>query len=138
MFKRCANTAVDCIDMIRILTFKVTFLYLGQYMLTSSSSSSSMALQLRYSLSLLDNILPLKTVLYMFCPLHKLHLLQIIPDIIFPSRFGPSSWSSSEWFPFVFSFHCAGFGHPINVFKPTQSLGFNIICYVPVFIWGPR
>ena len=34
---------------------------------------------------LLDNILPFKAVLYLYCPLHTLHLLQIIPDIIFPS-----------------------------------------------------
>ena len=41
---------------------------------------------------------PFKAVLYLFCPVDKLHLLQIIPDIIFPWRLGPSSWSSCEWF----------------------------------------
>ena len=40
------------------------------------------------SLGLLDNILLFKAVLYLFFPLHKLHLLQIIPDIIFPSGLG--------------------------------------------------
>ena len=75
----------------------------------------------------------IKAVLYLFCPLHNLHLLQIIPDIIFPSRLGPSSWSSCEWFPFVYSFYYASFGHSIYVSQPTQSLGFNIIYYVPVF-----
>ena len=34
------------------------------------------------SLGLLNNNLPFRVVLYLFCPLHKLHLLQIIPDII--------------------------------------------------------
>ena len=62
---------------------------------------------------LLDNILPFKAVLYLFCPLHKLHLLQIIPDIIFPLRLGPSSWSSCEWFPFVEQ--CKQCGHYIHL-----------------------
>ena len=55
------------------------------------------------------------------------------PDIIIPSRLGPSSWSSYEWFPFVYFFHYAGLGHSICVSKPTQSLGCNIIYYIPVF-----
>jgi len=92
-----------------------------------------MVLQLCLSLGLLDNILPFTAVLYLFCPIHKLHLLQIIPDIIFPSRLGPSCWSYCEWFAFVYSFYCASFGHSIYVSKPTQLLGFTIICYVPVF-----
>ena len=62
----------------------------------TSQSSSSVALQLWKSLGLLDNSLPLKAALYLFCPLHKLHLLQIIPHIIIPSSLGPSSWSSCE------------------------------------------
>ena len=45
----------------------------------------------------------------LFCPLHKLHLLQTIPDIIFPSILWLFCWSSCEWFPFVYSFHRAGF-----------------------------
>ena len=93
-----------------------------QQVTPKSPTSSSMALQLWYSVGLSDNILPVKAVLYLFCPLHKLHLLQIIPDIIFPSRLGPSSWSSCEWFPFVYSFYCASFGHSIYVSKPTQLL----------------
>ena len=52
---------------------------------------------------------------------------------IFPSRFGPSSWSSCEWFPFVYSSYYASFGHSVYVSKPTQTLGFNIIYHVPVF-----
>jgi len=101
--------------------------------LLTQTSSSSMLLQVWQSLGLLDNSLPFKAVLYLFCPLHKLHLLQIIPDIIFPSKLGPSCWTSCEWFPFVYSFYYANFGHSIYVSKPTQSLGFNIIYYVPVF-----
>jgi len=93
-----------------------------------------MALQLWKSLGLLNNSLPFKAILYLFCPLHKLHLLQIIPDIIIPSRLGPYSWFSFEWFPFVYSFHYASFGHSICVSKPTQLLGFNIIYYVPCLI----
>jgi hypothetical protein len=31
----------------------------------------------------------------------------------------------------VYSFYYAGFRHSICVPKQTQSLGFNIICYVP-------
>jgi len=58
--------------------------------------SSSMALQLWYSLDLLNTILPCKAVLDLFCPLYKLHLLQIILDIIFPSGLGPSFWSTCE------------------------------------------
>jgi len=77
--------------------------------------------------------LPFRAVLYFFCPLHNLHLLQIIPDITIPSRLGPSSWSSCEWFPFVYSFHYAGFGHSIYVSKQLNRLAFNIIYYVPVF-----
>jgi len=38
-----------------------------------------------------------------------------------------------EWFPFVCCFYYASFVHSIYVSKPTQSLGFNIIYYVPVF-----
>jgi hypothetical protein len=41
-----------------------------------------MALQLWKSLGLLDNSLPFRVVLYLFCPVHKLHLLQTISDII--------------------------------------------------------
>ena len=65
----------------------------------------SLLLMWRYrsSLDLLNNTLPLKAVLYLFCPLHKLHFLQAIPDIIFSSGLGTSCWSICEWFPFVFS-----------------------------------
>ena len=94
-----------------------------------ASTFSSMALQLWYSLGNLDNVLPFKAVLYLFCPLHKLHLLRIMPDIILPSRLGLSCWSSCEWFSFVYSLYYASLGHSIYVSKPTQSLGFNIIYY---------
>ena len=50
-----------------------------------------MALQLWYSLGLLNNILPFEAVLDLFCPLYKLHLLQVIPDIIFLSVLGLST-----------------------------------------------
>ena len=108
-------------------------LVVGCIYISISRTSSTMVLQLWKSLGLLDNSLPFRAVLYLFCPLHKLHLLQIIPDIIIPSRLRPSSWSSCEWFPFVYCFHYAGFGHSICVSKPTHSLGFNIIYFVPVF-----
>jgi len=51
-----------------------------------------------------QNILPFKAVLDLFCPLNKLHLLQVILDIVFPTGLGPSCWSTCEWFPFVYSF----------------------------------
>jgi len=59
-------------------------------------SSSSVALEPWKSLGLLDNSLPFRAVLFLFFPLHKLHLLQFIPDIIIIilSRLRPSSWSS--------------------------------------------
>ena len=66
----------------------------------------SLLLMWRYrsSLDLLNNTLPLKAVLYLFCPLHKLHLLQVILDIVFPTGLRLSCWSTCEWFPFVYSF----------------------------------
>jgi len=48
-------------------------------------SSSSMVLQLWYSLGLLNNILPFKTILDLSCPFHRFHLFQVIPNIIFSS-----------------------------------------------------
>jgi len=71
----------------------------------------------------------------LFCPFYKLHLFHIIPDIIFPSGLGPSNWSTCNWFPFVYFLHDTDFRHSIYVSKPTQSLSFNIIYYVPVFYW---
>ena len=96
------------------------------------SSSSSMALQLWYSLDLLNNVLPFKEILGLSCPFYKFHLFQVIPDIIFPSRLGPSYWSSCEWFPFVYFLYNTSFSHSIYVSKTVQPLGFNIIYYVPV------
>ena len=63
---------------------------------TRSNSSSSMALQLWSSLGILINTLPFKAVLDLFCPLHKLHLLQVILDI-FPTGLGSSCWSTCEF-----------------------------------------
>jgi hypothetical protein len=34
----------------------------------------------------------------------------------------------------VYSFYYASFGYSICIFKPTQSLDFNIIYYVPIII----
>ena len=60
------------------------------------------------------------------------HLSQVVPDV-FPSGLRSSHSSSCRWFPFVY-FPCnTGFRHSIHVSKPTQSLGFNIIDYVPMF-----
>ena len=82
-----------------------------------------------YGATTLTRVLAFPTiaVLYLFCPLHKLHLLHIIPEITFPSILRPSCWSSCEWFPFVYSIYYDSFRHSIYVSKPTQSLGFNII-----------
>jgi hypothetical protein len=57
-----------------------------------------MALQLWYSLGLLNNSLPVKTILDLFYPFYKFHLLQVLPDIVFLSGLGSSYWSSCEWF----------------------------------------
>jgi hypothetical protein len=92
-----------------------------------------MALQLWYSLGLLNNTLPFKAILDLSCPFDNFHLFQVIPDIVFSSGLGPSYWSLCEWFPFVYLIYNTSFGHYIYVSKPTQSLGFNIIYYVPVF-----
>ena len=91
-------------------------------------------------------LLLLFILLHLLALLLSLHLLNLLPfplallpvlllpppppDIVFPSIL----WPSCEWFPFVYSFYCAVFGHFIFVSKQTQSLGFNIIYYVPVFI----
>ena len=84
-----------------------------------------------------NNILPLwrSWTLGLFCPFYEFHLFQVIPDINFPSGLRPSYWSSCEWFPFVYFLYSTSFSHSIYVPKPTQSLSFNIIYYVPVFYW---
>ena len=61
-----------------------------------SSSSSSMALQLWYSLGLLKNILPFKTVLDFLYTFYNFQLFQVLPDIVFPPGLGSSCWSSCE------------------------------------------
>ena len=99
----------------------------------TSSSSSSMALHLWYSLGLLNNVIPFKAILDLSCPFYKFHLFQGIPDVIFPSGLGPSYWSSCEWLPFVCFLYSTSFRLSTYVSKPTQSLGFNIIYYIPVF-----
>ena len=84
------------------------------------------------SLGLLNNILPFKAILDLPCPFYKFRLFQVIPDVIFPSGLGPSCWSC-EWFPFVYLLYNTSFRHSVYVSKPAQSLGFNIIYYVPMF-----
>ena len=98
-----------------------------------TSSSSCLALQLWYSLGLLNNSLPFEAILDLFCSFYEFHLLQVVPDIVFPSGLGSSYWSSCEWFSFVYFLYNTSFRHSIYVSKPTQSLGFNIIYYVPMF-----
>ena len=93
------------------------------------SLSACLALQLRYSLGLLNNSFPFEAILDLSCPFYDFHLLQVLPDIVFPSAFGSSYWSSCEWFPFVYFLCNTSFSHSIYVSKPTQSLGFNIIYY---------
>ena len=66
------------------------------------------------------------------CSAHFISFIFFI-SFLTSSRLGFSNWSSSEWFPFLYSFYYASFGHSIFVSKPTQSLGFNIIYYVPMF-----
>ena len=71
--------------------------------------SSPMALQLWSSLGLLYNILQFKAVLDLFCPLYKLHLLQVIPDIVFPTGLGLSCWFTCEYIhtlPSIFTADC--------------------------------
>jgi hypothetical protein len=92
-----------------------------------------MSLQLRYSLAPLNNTLPFNATLDLSCPFHNVHLLQAIPDLIFPSTLWSSYWSSCEWFPVVYILYSTSLRHSIYVSKPTQSLGFNRNYYVPVF-----
>jgi hypothetical protein len=61
-----------------------------------------MALQLRYSLDLLNNTLPFKAILDLSCLFSNFHLFQVIPDIVFPSGLELSYWSSCGWFPFAY------------------------------------
>ena len=44
------------------------------------------------SLGILNNILPFKVILDLFCPSYKFHLSQVILDVVFPSRFRPSHY----------------------------------------------
>ena len=99
------------------------------------SSSSPSVLQLRQSLGFLNNSFPFKVIWDLFCPFYMLHPFQVIPDIISPSGLVPSYWSSCKWFPFVYFLHDTDFRHSIYVSKPTRSLSFNVIYYVPVFYW---
>jgi len=91
------------------------------------STSGCLALHLWYSLGLLNNSFPFEAILDLFCPFHEFQLLQVLPDIVFPSGLGSPYWSSCEWFPFVYFLYNTSFRHSICVSKPTQSLGFNII-----------
>jgi len=89
------------------------------------SNSGCLALHLWYSLGLLNNSFPFEAILDLFCPFHEFHLLQVVPDIVFPSGLG----SSCEWFPFVYFLYSTSFRHSTYVSKPTQSLRLNIIYY---------
>ena len=67
------------------------------------------------------------------CSAHFMfHLSQVVPDVVFPLGLRLSHWSNCRWFPFVYFPYNAGFRHSIYVSKPTHSLGFNIIYYVPM------
>jgi len=48
-----------------------------------------------------NNSLPSEAILDLFCPFYEFRLLQVVPDIVFPSGRGSSYWSSCEWFPFM-------------------------------------
>jgi len=69
----------------------------------------------------------------LFCPFYEFHLLQVVPDIVFPSGLWSSYRSSCEWVPFVYFLYNTSFRRSIYVSKPPQSLDFNIIYYVPMF-----
>ena len=97
-------------------------------------TSSCLALQLWYSLGLLNSSFPFEAILDLSCPFYEFHLLQVVPDIVFPSGLGSSYWSSCEWFPFVYFLYNTSFRHSICVSKPTQSLGFDTIYYFRCFI----
>jgi hypothetical protein len=64
---------------------------------------------------------------------YNFHLFQVISDIVFPSGLGSSYWSTCKLFPFVYFPYNTSFSHSIYVYKPTQSLRFNITYYVPMF-----
>ena len=83
-----------------------------------------------YSLGFLDNFLPFLAVLGLFRPFKELHLSQVIPDIVIPSVFRSSNWSSYTWLPFIYFLYNVGFRLSIYVSVPAQSLGFNVVYYV--------
>ena len=78
------------------------------------------------SLGFLDNFLPFMAVLGLFRQFKELHLSQVIPDIVIPSVFRSSNWSSYIWLPFMYFLYNAGFRLSIYVSVPAQSLGFSL------------
>jgi len=59
-------------------------------------------------------------VLGLFRPFKELHLSQVIPNIVIPSVFRSSNWSSYIWLPFIYFLYNAGFRPSIYVSVPAQ------------------
>jgi hypothetical protein len=85
------------------------------------------------SLGFLNNFLPFEVVLGPFRSFKKLHLSQVIPDVI-PSVLTSSHWSSYKWLAFIHFPYNTGFRLFMFVSKPTLSLGFNIIYHFFMFV----
>jgi hypothetical protein len=96
-----------------------------------NSTFSSSVLQLWQNLGFLNNVLSFKVILDLFCPFCKFRLFKVISDFVFLSGLGTSYWSTCKLFPFVYFLYNTSFRHSIYVSKPTQSLRFSTIYYVP-------
>ena len=85
------------------------------------------------SLGFLNNFLPFKAVLDLFRPFQEFHISQVVPNVVIPSLFRSSYWSSYIWLPFMYISYHAGFRFSMDVSKPTQSLGY-ISALIPFMI----
>jgi hypothetical protein len=76
-------------------------------------------------------------VLGLFRPFKELYLSQVIPDIVIPSMFRSSNWSSYIWLPFIYFFYNADFRLSIYVSIPAQPNniqgGFFFLNHAPKF-----
>ena len=93
--------------------------------------SSSSALQLFVSFSLLNYSSPLFPLLRPLFPIAHSHLPQIIPHIVFPSYSWPSLRSCCIRFPFVYGLRHSFVGHSFYMPQPAQSFVFYI--YLTIF-----
>jgi len=76
-------------------------------------------LQLWKILGLLNSSFPFEAIFDLFCPFYEFHLLQVVPDIVFPSGLGSSYWSSCK--------------SAISSILPAFSI--VIIFQVPIYIY---